>query len=241
MDGERTDENPEREGKGDWSHLYGPEFCSESGQNPFECGCLNVDNESTEEKRRRERRERVRDMLKEDPLRILQEEMADISLRVEKLERAMPLESCGSSGSSGGSEWAWWNNAWLIKAGSRVNSVGKRRVSRAVRQAMSGQRDKARNDMDKWMAYLQETKFGNLSDNDRETADRQIVMHTEDTGNIDCDETARRAKGGNPTNSRKATSRASTAVGKTRVWPGTPVGLDMLSLYTPGLHPGRFH
>ena len=50
--------------------------------------------------------------------------------------------------------------------------------------------------MDKWMAYLQETKFGNLSDNDRVTADRQIVMQTEGTRNIDCDETARRATGG---------------------------------------------
>ena len=84
-------------------------------------------------------------------------------------------------------------------------------------------------------------KFGNLSDNDGESVERQIVMQTEDTGNIDCDETARRAKGGNPTNSRKATPSASTAVGKTRVWPGTPVGLDMFSLCTPGLHPGRFH
>ena len=42
-------------------------------------------------------------MLKEDRLRILQEamaEMAEISLQVEKLERAMPLESSASSGSS---------------------------------------------------------------------------------------------------------------------------------------------
>ena len=76
MDGDGTDENAEREGKGDWRHLYGPEYCSECGQIPFECGCLNVDFES--------------------------------------------------------------NNAWWIKAGSRVNSVGKRRVSRAVRQVMSG-------------------------------------------------------------------------------------------------------
>ena len=39
-------------------------------------------------------------------------------------------------------------------------------------------------------------KVGNLSGNVRETADRQIVVQTEDTGNIDCDETARQAKGG---------------------------------------------
>ena len=243
MDGDQTDGNDEWEGKGNWSQLYGPEYCSECGQNPFECGCLNVDVESKEEKRRREKRERVREMFgnPEDCLRNLQEEMAEISFRVEKLERAMSSEGSGSSGSSGGSEWAWWNNAWWIKAGSRVNSAGKRRVSRAVRQAMGGQGDKARNDMAKWMAYLQEIKFGNLSDNDRKSADRQIVMQTEDTWNIDCDETARRAKGGNPTHSRKATSGASTAVGKTRVRPGTLVGLDMFCLCTPGLHPGRFH
>ena len=199
IDGDQTDGNAEREGKGDWSHLYGPEYCSECGQNPFECGCLNVDFESKEEKRRRERRERAREMFgnPEDRLRDLQEEMAEISLRVEKLERAMPLESSGSSGSSGGSERAWWNNAWWIKAGQRVTSAGKRRVSRAVRQAMSGQGDKARNDMDKWMAYLQEAKLGNLSDNDRETADRQIVMQTEDTRNIDRDSKASKRRKSN--------------------------------------------
>ena len=74
--------------------------------------------------------------------------MAEISFRVEKLERAMSLDSSGSS--SGGSKWAWWNNAWWIRAGSRVNSAGKRWVSRAVRQAMGGQGDKVRNDMAKW-------------------------------------------------------------------------------------------
>ena len=34
MDGDQTDGNAEWEGKGDWSHLYGPEYCSECGQNP---------------------------------------------------------------------------------------------------------------------------------------------------------------------------------------------------------------
>ena len=122
-----------------------------------------------------------------------------------------------------------------------MNSAGKRRVSRAVRQAMNGQRDKVRNDMDKLMAYLQEAKLENLSDNNREPASRQVGMQTEDAWNIDRDETARRAKGGNSTNTRKATSSASTGACKTREWPGTPVGLDMLSLCTPGFHPGRFH
>ena len=55
------------------------------------------------EKRRRERRERKREMLgnAEDRLRDLREEMAEISLRIERLERAMLLEGSGSSNSSG--------------------------------------------------------------------------------------------------------------------------------------------
>ena len=146
----------------------------------------------------------------------------------------MPLEGCGSSSSSGGSELAWWNNAWWIRAGSRVNSAGKRRVSRAVRQAVSGYRDKARNDMDKLMAYLQEAKLEHLSDNNREMASRQVGRQTEDAWNIDHDETARRAKGGKSTNTRKATSSASIGACKSREWPGTLVGLDMLSRRTPG-------
>ena len=56
-----------------------------------------------------------------------------------------------------------------------MNSAGKRRVSRAVRQAVSGQGDNSRNEMDKWMACFQEAKLENLSDNDREMAHRQIV------------------------------------------------------------------
>ena len=81
-DGDQTDGNAERVGKGSWSHLYGPEYCSECGQNRFECGCLNVNFESEEEKRRRERREMAREMFgnPEDRLRDLQEEMAEISL-----------------------------------------------------------------------------------------------------------------------------------------------------------------
>ena len=65
--------------------------------------------ESKGDKKRRERREREREMMGnlEDRLRDLREEMAEISLWVERLERAMPLEGSGSSSSSGGSEWAW--------------------------------------------------------------------------------------------------------------------------------------
>ena len=65
-------------------------------------------------------------------LRDLREELAEISLQVERLERAMPWESCGSSSSSGGSDWAWW-----VRTGAKMNSASKRRVSRAVHQSLS--------------------------------------------------------------------------------------------------------
>ena len=63
-DGDQTDGNVERERRGDWSHLYGPEYCPACGQNPLECGCLNVSFESKWEKKRRERREREREMVR---------------------------------------------------------------------------------------------------------------------------------------------------------------------------------
>ena len=34
-DGDQTDESADRENKGDWSHLYGPEYCSVCRQNPL--------------------------------------------------------------------------------------------------------------------------------------------------------------------------------------------------------------
>ena len=247
-DGDQTDGNAEREGKEDWSHLYGPEYCSECGQNPFECGCLNVNFESKGGERNvgEIRRNRLRD---------LQEEMAEISLRVERLERAMPLEGSGSSSSSGGSEWASWNGAWWIRTGSRMNLAGKRRVSRAVHQVMSRQGDKVRNDMNKLMAYFLEVKLENLSDNDCEMAFRQGVTQTEDAWNIDDErtsrrastwdidheKTARRAKGGQLASTRKATSGASTCACETREWPGTLFGLVIQNLRTPGFSPGKFH
>ena len=148
----------ERERRGDWSHLYGPEFCSACERNPFECGCLNVSFESKGEKKRRERREREREVWNKrrigsscprvanqatsrvgengcamsedvgheagekrmdwewekraeldlvDHLRDLREEMAEMALRVGRLECAVVWEGSGSSRSSGGSGWAW--------------------------------------------------------------------------------------------------------------------------------------
>ena len=75
--------------RGDWGHLYWPEYCSVCGQNPFECGCLNVSFDSRREKRWREERERERGtgkMIGTDQA-ILEgdaEEMAELSLRVQK-------------------------------------------------------------------------------------------------------------------------------------------------------------
>ena len=151
----------------------------------------------------------------------------------------MPLEGSGSSSGSSGSEWAWWNGAWWIRTGSRMNSAGKRRVSRAVHQAMSRQGEQARTDMNKLMGYLQEAKLENLSDNDRELAFRQIAdTQTEDTWNIDHMRTsrrasawnsdherrARRARGGQLASTRsKATNSASTRARETREWPVCPL------------------
>ena len=139
---------------------------------------MNVNFESKGEKKRRERRERKREMWgnPEDRLRDFREEVVETSLRVGRLEHAMMMvEGSGSRSGSSGSEWAWWNGAWWIRTGSRMNSAGKRRVSRAVHQAMSRQGEQVRNGMNKLMAYLQEAKLENLSDNDRELAFRQAT------------------------------------------------------------------
>ena len=95
--------------------------------------------ESKWEKRRREERERERETGRtakldlEDHLRDLREEMAEMSLRVERLERAMPWEGSGYSSGSSGNEWVWWNGAWWIKTKSKMNSASKQKVSRAVK------------------------------------------------------------------------------------------------------------
>ena len=133
-EGDQTDGWTEREMKGDWGHLYGQEYCSVFGQNPSECGCLNVSFESRREKRWRGDRERERGTGKmigtdqADTLKVMREEMAELSLHVEKLERA-------ASG-FGGNEWVWWNGTWWIRTKSRMNSACKRKVAKAVKQAL---------------------------------------------------------------------------------------------------------
>ena len=64
----------------------------------------------------------------EDRLREWREEMAEISLRVERLERATMWESSGSSSSSGGSDWAWWN--WSLVGWDRSkDEIGEQKAS----------------------------------------------------------------------------------------------------------------
>ena len=50
VDEDWTEESTDRERKGDWGHLYGPECCPACQQNSFECGCLDVSFESKGEK-----------------------------------------------------------------------------------------------------------------------------------------------------------------------------------------------
>ena len=82
-EGVQTDGWTEREMRGDWSHLYGPRYCYACGQNPFECGCLNVNFESWRERKRREDRERERGTRKmhgtdqAEVLNSMREEMAE--------------------------------------------------------------------------------------------------------------------------------------------------------------------
>ena len=178
-DGDQTDGYVERERRGDWSHLYGPECCSVCGQHPFEGGYLNVSLESRWEKKRREEREREREgktarLDSEDHLKDLREEMAEMSLRVERLERAVLWEGSGYSSGSSGNEWAWWNGAWWIKTKSRMNSASKRKVSRAVKQAMNRDDEKLKADLSRMMVYLKnEMKSENMSDTDREMTRRR--------------------------------------------------------------------
>ena len=58
--GDSTETSTDRERKGDWTHLFGPESCGVCWQNPFECGCLNVCLENKGEKGRREAWEKAR-------------------------------------------------------------------------------------------------------------------------------------------------------------------------------------
>ena len=63
----------------------------------------------------------------DEQMRNLREKMVGMSLRVERLERNMPL-GCEESGStSGGGEGAWWSGAWWVKAGGKciVRSVSR--------------------------------------------------------------------------------------------------------------------
>ena len=82
----------------------------------------------------------------------MREEMAEMSLRIDKLER-IAWESGGGGSGSGGNEWAWWNGAWWIRTKSRMNSASRRKVSRAVKQAMRQDDEKLKADLNRMMTY----------------------------------------------------------------------------------------
>ena len=71
-----------------------------------------------------------------EQMRNLREKMAEMSLRVERLERNMPL-GCEESGStSGGGERAWWSGAWWVKTNTKMNSASRKKVHRAISQSL---------------------------------------------------------------------------------------------------------
>ena len=65
-------------------------------------------------------------------------------LRVERLERRMPLGCEESESSSGGGEWAWWSGAWWVKTKTRMNSASRRKVHRAISQSLGKSSEKNR-------------------------------------------------------------------------------------------------
>ena len=71
----------------------------------------------------------------DEQMRNLREEMVEMQLRVEGLERNMPL-GCGESGSSSGGEWTWWSGAWRVKTKMRMNSAIRRKVHQAITQSL---------------------------------------------------------------------------------------------------------
>ena len=75
-------------------------------------------------------------------VRNLREEMAEMSLRVERLERNMPLGCEESESGSGGGEWAWWSGAWWVKTKTRMNSASRRKVHRAISQSLGKSSEK---------------------------------------------------------------------------------------------------
>ena len=75
-------------------------------------------------------------------VRNIREEMAEMSLRVERLEKNMPLGCEESGSSSGGGEWVWWSGAWWVKTKTKMNSASRRKVHRAISQSLGRSSEK---------------------------------------------------------------------------------------------------
>ena len=80
----------------------------------------------------------------DEQMRNIREKMAEMPLRVERLERNMPLGCEESGSSSGGGEWAWWSGAWWVKTNTKMNSASRRKVHRAISQSLGKSSEKIR-------------------------------------------------------------------------------------------------
>ena len=80
----------------------------------------------------------------DEQMRNLRQKMAEMSLRVERFERNMPLGCEESGSSSGGGEWAWWSDAWWVKTNTKMNSASRRKVHRAISQSLGKSSEKIR-------------------------------------------------------------------------------------------------
>ena len=76
-------------------------------------------------------------------MRNLREKMAEMSLRVERLERIMPLGCEESGSSSGGGEWALWS--WrLVGEDKHENELNKWEGSASISQSLGKSSEKMR-------------------------------------------------------------------------------------------------
>ena len=80
----------------------------------------------------------------DERMRNLREKMAEMSLRVERLERNMPSGCEESGSSSGGGEWAWWSGAWWVMTNTKMDSANRRKMHRANSQSLGKSSEKIR-------------------------------------------------------------------------------------------------
>ena len=142
-----------RENAGDWSHFFARRNVRRVGQTRSNSGAWTLRAKRKRGGERRRERDGKRrgdadcDRMDEEwetrnesslggCMRDLRVEMAEMSLRIVRLERVMPLGCEESGSSSGGGEWAWWSGAWWVKTKMKMNSANGRKVHRATSQPL---------------------------------------------------------------------------------------------------------